>query len=110
MRPFNLTQKGFANQYTRYLETPVFILVLQLLKNGHTRYSSLWAAWKVPAQKSSAHCDGYLQPREFTAGCSARPINQYMIIQTKGLFSFSSQKQFLIPQGNQKPETLGWLE
>lgn len=43
-------------------------------------------------------------------GCSAGPINQYMGIQTKGLFSPSFQKHFLISQENQKPETLGWLE
>jgi hypothetical protein len=37
----------------------------------------------VPVQKSFAHCDGDHQQMEFTAGCSAESINQYMEIQTK---------------------------
>lgn len=87
-------------------------MALKKKKNGHTQYSSLQAVWKVPIQKKAvAHCDGSCQQREFTAGRFAGPINQYMGIQTKGLFSPSSQKHFLIPQRNQKEEeTLGWLE
>lgn len=50
--------------------------------------------WKVPAQKSFAHFEGSHQQRELPAGCSAGPSNQYMEIQTKGLFNPASQKRF----------------
>lgn len=67
---------------------------------------------KCQFRESVTLCDGYhYQQREFTAGCFAAPINQYAEIQTKGLFSPSGQKHFLIPQRNPKEEEiLGWLE
>lgn len=111
MRPFNLTQKGFANQKA-ISKWPIFILHCGFLKMVTPNIAAYRLCGKCQFRKSVALCDGYHhQQREFTAGYFAGPINQYMEIQTKGLFSPSSQKHFLIPQRNQKEEeALGWLE
>lgn len=90
MRPFNVTQKGFANQWA-ILKTAWFSFLhcgfLKIVTPDTTAYR---LPAKVPVQKSCAHCDGYHQQREFTALCSDGSINQYMEIPTKGLFSSSS--------------------